>query len=128
MTDKRSDKWDDFRPTASWAAPQIVAGTIVSVQPMTPPVGGIAFYRPQYGSVDRIPPAESFVGKFYHYGRYGIVVVIGVGNNGFLSVRALKTDETMTVLPVMLVDREEIKNEMQIIALAAEGYINDNDT
>lgn len=34
--------------------PKLIATNIVSVQPMTQPVGGAAFYRPRYGSVPSI--------------------------------------------------------------------------
>lgn len=36
-------------PIIRKAAPSLVASQLVSVQPMTGPVGGIAYYRPRYG-------------------------------------------------------------------------------
>jgi major capsid protein Gp23 len=37
-------------PIIRKAAPQLVASNLVSVQPMTGPLGGIQFYQPRYGS------------------------------------------------------------------------------
>ncbi|MGE3483577.1 MAG: hypothetical protein AB7L09_02475 [Nitrospira sp.] len=37
-------------PIIRSASPALIASSIVSVQPMTAPIGGLAFYRPRYGS------------------------------------------------------------------------------
>jgi hypothetical protein len=57
---QRCQDWDDWVkagkprpprfPGISRSTPGMIANDIVSVQPMTGPVGGIAFYKPRYGS------------------------------------------------------------------------------
>jgi len=41
-------------PIIRRASPALIAQQIVSVQPMTGPVGGIAFYRPRYGETEEL--------------------------------------------------------------------------
>lgn len=46
---QRIEHPERFRPKRGGGFPSLIAQDIVSVQPMTQPVGGIAFYRPKYG-------------------------------------------------------------------------------
>jgi len=67
---------------------------------------------------------SQFVDLYFHYGRYGVIVVEGWDfNSRLLYVRSLLTDEEFTVVPQMLVEHAQA-NAMQVIALAARGASN----